>query len=52
LYFTGDDYNLEKPGYFYNSTINPSTWEKNKPFNIGVDFGLFNRLSGTFGVLH
>ena len=48
LYSTGDDYN-GKPGYSYSQQSNPSlTWEKNKPFNIGVDFGLFNRLSGTF----
>jgi len=41
--------------YLENNIIYPSnlgnpdlTWEVNKPFNIGVDFGLFeNRLSGT-----
>ncbi len=47
LYSTGDDYNGE-PGYSYSQQSNPSlTWEKNKPFNVGLDFGLFNRLSGT-----
>jgi TonB-linked SusC/RagA family outer membrane protein len=48
LYSTGDDYN-GKPGYSYSQQSNPSlTWEKNKPFNIGIDFGLFSRLTGTF----
>lgn len=47
LYSTGDDYN-ESPGYSYSQQSNPSlTWEKNKPFNIGLDFRLFNRLTGT-----
>lgn len=47
LYNTGDDYN-GSPGYSYSQQSNPSlTWEKNKPFNVGLDFGLFNRLSGT-----
>lgn len=47
LYNTGDDYN-SNPGYSYGQQSNPSlTWEKNKPFNIGLDFGLFNRFSGT-----
>ncbi|WP_461533316.1 TonB-dependent receptor [Sinomicrobium sp.] len=47
LYATGEDYNGE-PGYAYSQQSNPLlTWEKNKPFNVGLDFGLFNRLSGT-----
>jgi TonB-linked SusC/RagA family outer membrane protein len=47
LYSTGDDYN-SRPGYSYSQQSNPTlTWEKNKPFNVGLDFGLFNRLSGT-----
>ncbi len=38
------------PGSRPNNVGNPDlTWEKNKAFNIGLDFGLFkNRLSGTF----
>lgn len=48
LYSTGDDYNGQ-PGYSYSQQSNPSlTWEKNKPFNIGMDFRLFNKISGTF----
>jgi TonB-linked outer membrane protein, SusC/RagA family len=37
-------------GLYYSQINNDLlTWEKNKPFNIGLDFGLFNnRLSGTF----
>ncbi|MFB9054029.1 TonB-dependent receptor [Formosa undariae] len=47
LYSTGDDYNGE-PGYSYSQQSNPAlTWEKNKPFNVGLDFGLFHRLTGT-----
>lgn len=47
LYETGEDYNGE-PGYIYAQQSNPRlTWEKNKPFNVGVDFNLFNRISGT-----
>ncbi|RAV28877.1 SusC/RagA family TonB-linked outer membrane protein [Sinomicrobium soli] len=47
LYATGEDYDGQ-PGYAYSQQSNPLlTWEKNKPFNIGLDFGLFNRLSGT-----
>lgn len=34
---------------FSNYGNNVLTWEKNKPFNIGLDFGLLNnRLTGTF----
>ncbi|MBT30407.1 MAG: SusC/RagA family TonB-linked outer membrane protein [Thalassobius sp.] len=47
LYNTGADYNGQ-PGYVYAQQSNPVlTWEKNKPFNVGVDFLLFKRLSGT-----
>ena len=37
------------PGLEFASYGNPIlTWEKNKPFNIGLDFGVFkNRLTGT-----
>ncbi|TRZ41287.1 TonB-dependent receptor [Robertkochia solimangrovi] len=48
LYSTGADYDGE-PGYIYDQQSNPQlTWEKNKPFNVGIDFNIFNRLSGTF----
>lgn len=47
LYATGADYD-ENPGYTYNQQANPNlTWEKSKPFNIGLDFRIFDRLSGT-----
>lgn len=47
LYRTGEDYNGQ-PGYVYSQQSNPLlTWEKNKPFNIGVDFSIFGRLDGT-----
>lgn len=47
LYSTGEDYN-EQPGYAYSQQSNPRlTWEKNKPFNVGLDFGFFNRIDGT-----
>ncbi len=38
------------PGLVYSQINNDKlTWEKNKPLDIGIDFGLFNnRLSGTF----
>lgn len=39
------DYNV---GMTHNSLSNYGlTWEKNKELNIGIDFGLFNRLRGT-----
>ncbi|MEJ4089534.1 TonB-dependent receptor [Galbibacter orientalis] len=47
LYETGEDYNGD-PGYAYSQQSNPQlTWEKNKPFNVGMDFNLINRISGT-----
>ncbi|WP_215224166.1 SusC/RagA family TonB-linked outer membrane protein [Echinicola shivajiensis] len=47
LYNTGNDYN-GMPGYAYSQQSNPYlTWEKNKPLNIGLDFRVFKRLSGT-----
>ncbi|WP_268223073.1 TonB-dependent receptor [Sinomicrobium oceani] len=47
LYATGEDYDGQ-PGYAYSQQSNPLlTWEKNKPFNVGIDFGLFNRIDGT-----
>lgn len=47
LYETGEDYDGE-PGYAYSQQSNPQlTWEKNKPFNAGVDFNLFDRINGT-----
>ncbi|KVV13700.1 TonB-dependent receptor [Flavobacterium sp. TAB 87] len=47
LYSTGDNYN-EQPGYTYSQQSNPKlTWEKNKPFNVGLDFQLFSIFSGT-----
>ena len=38
------------PGLVFSSYSNDLlTWEKNKPFNIGLDFGILkNRLTGTF----
>ncbi|QDH79912.1 TonB-dependent receptor [Echinicola soli] len=47
LYNTGNDYN-GLPGYAYSQQSNPYlTWEKNKPLNIGLDFRILERLSGT-----
>lgn len=47
LYSTGD-YN-QAAGYYFSKFGNAFlTWEKNKPFNVGVDFGVFsNRITGT-----
>ncbi|RFS18904.1 SusC/RagA family TonB-linked outer membrane protein [Chitinophaga silvatica] len=47
LYSSGD-YNL-MPGYAFSKFGNDYlTWEKNSPFNVGLDFGLFaNRITGT-----
>lgn len=49
LYSTTAVYN-GAPGYLLSQLENQMlTWEKNKPFDIGVDFSLFNRrLSGSF----
>ena len=47
LYTTGEDY-MGEPGYIYYQQSNPYlTWEKNIPFNIGLDFDMFDRISGT-----
>lgn len=47
LYKTGADYDGE-PGYIYDQQSNPNlTWEKNEPFNIGLDFNFNHRLTGT-----
>ncbi|WP_461634087.1 SusC/RagA family TonB-linked outer membrane protein [Labilibaculum euxinus] len=47
LYETGADYDGE-PGYVYSQQSNPQlTWEKNRILNIGVDFNLFKKVSGT-----
>lgn len=52
LYATGADYDGE-PGYVYSQQINKNlTWEKNKPFNIGVDFNLLNRITGSIEYYH
>ncbi len=47
LYSTSDY--LELPGYIFSNYGNDLlTWEKNKPFNVGLDFGVLNnRLTGT-----
>lgn len=49
LYTTTAVYN-GSPGYLLSQIENQRlTWEKNKPFDIGIDFSLFNRrLSGSF----
>ncbi len=47
LYTTGEDY-MGEPGYTYYQQSNPYlTWEKNIPFNVGLDFDIFDRVSGT-----
>lgn len=47
LYATGRNYN-SVPGIAHSQLPNPDLkWEKAKNFNIGIDFSLFNRLSGT-----
>lgn len=52
LYATGADYNGE-PGYIYSQQVNKNlTWEKNKPFNIGVDFNFINKINGTLEYYH
>lgn len=45
--YRNSDY-LELPGYIFTNYGNDLlTWEKNKPFNVGLDFGIFNnRLTG------
>lgn len=46
--YSNTDYN-QSPGYYFSQYGNSSlTWEKNKPFNVGLDFGvLANRITGT-----
>lgn len=45
LYSSGYDYN-DQPGYILTQLENADlTWEQNKPFNVGVELGLWNRLS-------
>lgn len=47
LYSTGADYN-DEPGYVFSQQANPIlTWEKNKPFNVGLDFNINHRIWGT-----
>ncbi len=41
------DYNGNPGGAFLEIGNRALTWEQNNTFNIGLDFGLFNRLSGT-----
>ncbi|OKL38970.1 SusC/RagA family TonB-linked outer membrane protein [Pontibacter flavimaris] len=48
LYGYGINYNQQPGGAFTNIGNTALTWELNKPFNVGVDFGFFNdRLSLT-----
>ncbi|MEM9929317.1 MAG: SusC/RagA family TonB-linked outer membrane protein, partial [Bacteroidota bacterium] len=45
LYGTGTDY-LGNPGILLNQLENASlTWEVNKPFNVGADIGLWDRIN-------
>jgi len=47
LYATGEDYNGE-PGIILTQLENANlTWEVNKPLNIGIDVGLWNRIDLT-----
>src|SRR5690606_2953568 len=47
LYVYGQDYD-GSPGGVPNQIANPDlTWETQKNFNFGVDFGFFSRVSGT-----
>ena len=47
LYSYGKDYN-GSPGGIHNQIGNPNlTWEKQKNFNLGIDFGFFSRINGT-----
>ncbi|GAB5553499.1 MAG: TonB-dependent receptor [Saprospiraceae bacterium] len=44
LYGTGADY-LDNPGILLNQLENANlTWEVNKPFNVGIEIGLWNRI--------
>ncbi len=50
LYSVGGGYNASQ-AVFASSLANPDLkWETTEQFNIGVDFGLFNRLEGTVDV--
>ena len=50
LYSTGADY-LGNPGIFLSQLENANlTWEVNRPFNVGVDLGLWNRINLTLDV--
>jgi TonB-dependent starch-binding outer membrane protein SusC len=42
LYGYGINYNQQPGGAFTNIGNTALTWELNKPFNVGVDFGFFN----------
>ncbi len=47
LYVYGQDYD-GSPGGIPNQIANPDlTWETQKNFNLGLDFGIFSNLSGT-----
>lgn len=47
LYDSGSDYNGQN-GIMHSQLPNDLlTWEKSKNFNIGIDFGLFGRLTGS-----
>ena len=47
LYSTGNNYNGQN-GISHSQLPNSDlTWEKSKNFNIGIDFGIFKRLSGS-----
>lgn len=47
LYIYGQDYN-STPGSGLSQLENPDLrWERNTTMNVGLDFGIFNRLSGT-----
>ncbi len=47
LYLSGNNYNGQA-GITHNQLPNNDlTWEKSKSFNVGLDFSVFNRLSGS-----
>ncbi|WP_420459847.1 SusC/RagA family TonB-linked outer membrane protein [Neolewinella sp.] len=50
LYASGNDYQ-DNPGILLDQLANPTlTWEANKPFNVGLDFGIWNRVDLTLDV--
>ena len=50
LYDSGNDYQ-DNPGILLDQLANPTlTWEANKPFNIGLDLGVWNRIDLTLDV--